>query len=178
MQRPEGKENHHHDLVYEICKTSIPGSNPGGASNFILVNASRQQRSERVVRAALTVALTIGGRLHDVAVDVILPQLPAGIAVEDGFPAEGKLLKIAVREFSSSEDGDAFVRRLEGVPNQLLMMVSATINPSTVDHLVAVSVDVGIRVCRTPLNTAVHPVRQRELLEHYLSDSALDDFEL
>jgi hypothetical protein len=73
-----------------------------------------------------------------VAVDVILPQLPAGIAVEDGFPAEGKLLKIAIREFSSSEDGDAFIRRLEGLPNQLLMMVSATMNPSTVDHLVAI----------------------------------------
>ena len=27
------QENHHDDLVHEICKTSIPGSNPGGASN-------------------------------------------------------------------------------------------------------------------------------------------------
>jgi hypothetical protein len=34
LQSSEGKEDHHHDLVYEICKTSIPGSNPGGASNI------------------------------------------------------------------------------------------------------------------------------------------------
>jgi hypothetical protein len=40
LQSPKGKENHHHDLVYEICKTSIPGSNPGGASKFLKKNAS------------------------------------------------------------------------------------------------------------------------------------------
>ena len=77
-------------------------------------------------------ALTIAARLCDVAFDLTLPQLPAGIAVEDASGLEGKLLKIAVREFSSSQDGDAFIRRLEGLPNQLLTMVSATINPSTV----------------------------------------------
>jgi hypothetical protein len=35
LHRPEGKENHHHDLVDEICKTSTPGSNPGGASKSL-----------------------------------------------------------------------------------------------------------------------------------------------
>jgi hypothetical protein len=35
LHRPEGKENHHHDLVDQICKTSIPGSNPGGASKIL-----------------------------------------------------------------------------------------------------------------------------------------------
>jgi hypothetical protein len=39
LQRPEGKENHHHDLVYEICKTFIPGSNPGGASKILKKSA-------------------------------------------------------------------------------------------------------------------------------------------
>jgi hypothetical protein len=34
LHGPEGKENHHHGLYGEICKTSTPGSNPGGASNF------------------------------------------------------------------------------------------------------------------------------------------------
>jgi hypothetical protein len=34
LHPPEGKENHQPDLVYEICKTSIPGSNPGGASKI------------------------------------------------------------------------------------------------------------------------------------------------
>ena len=32
---PEGKGNHQRDLVYGICKTSIPGSNPGGPPNFL-----------------------------------------------------------------------------------------------------------------------------------------------
>ena len=32
-QKPESKTNQHDREPYEICKTSIPGSNPG-ASNF------------------------------------------------------------------------------------------------------------------------------------------------
>jgi len=34
LHGPEGKENHHQGLYGEICKTSTPGSNPGGASTF------------------------------------------------------------------------------------------------------------------------------------------------
>jgi hypothetical protein len=40
LHGPEGKENHHHGLVYEICKTSIPGSNPGGASKTLTKTSS------------------------------------------------------------------------------------------------------------------------------------------
>jgi hypothetical protein len=35
-QIPESKTSQPHSLFRLICKTSIPGSNPGGASNFIL----------------------------------------------------------------------------------------------------------------------------------------------
>jgi hypothetical protein len=38
----KGKETHHHDLVYEICKTSIPGSSPGGASNLFRARLNRK----------------------------------------------------------------------------------------------------------------------------------------
>src|SRR6186997_17222 len=33
-QRPESKTNQQLSQLYEICKTSIPGSNPGGASTL------------------------------------------------------------------------------------------------------------------------------------------------
>jgi hypothetical protein len=30
----KARKNHHHGLYGEICKTSTPGSNPGGASTL------------------------------------------------------------------------------------------------------------------------------------------------
>src|SRR5262245_27905767 len=38
-QRPESKTNQQLSQPYEICKTSTPGSNPDGASNFPKKNA-------------------------------------------------------------------------------------------------------------------------------------------
>ena len=35
LHSPEGKTNRHHGRPSEICKTSTPGSNPGGASTFL-----------------------------------------------------------------------------------------------------------------------------------------------
>jgi len=53
---------------------------------------------------------------------------------------EGNLAVIAVREFTSSEDGELFISRLEGIPNQLIAKLPphAQVFPSTVDHLIAV----------------------------------------
>jgi hypothetical protein len=39
-QRPESKTNQQLTEPDEICKTSIPGSNPGGASKFLRKSAS------------------------------------------------------------------------------------------------------------------------------------------
>ena len=41
-QRPESKTNQQDREPSEICKTSIPGSNPGGASKFFPMNVDNQ----------------------------------------------------------------------------------------------------------------------------------------
>lgn len=48
--------------------------------------------------------------------------------------------KIIVNEFTSSEDGDRFINRLEGIANILISKIpkSAKIKPSTIDHLLAI----------------------------------------
>ncbi len=65
---------------------------------------------------------------------------PAGYAMHNAAGVEGNLAVIAVREFISSEDGELFISRLEGIPNQLIakLPTEARVSPSTIDHLIAV----------------------------------------
>lgn len=64
----------------------------------------------------------------------------AGYAMEDATGIEGHPSKIAVREFTSSDDGELFVSRLEGIPRIILskLPADARISPSTLDHLLAI----------------------------------------
>lgn len=77
-------------------------------------------------------------RLHEVPYHVHLEHPPAGVAAAAG--RNGEDIPIAYREFTSSEDGDTFISRLEGLPATILALLDADppIKPSTVDHLVAV----------------------------------------
>jgi hypothetical protein len=70
--------------------------------------------------------------------EVRLDEPPAGYALESA--TEGETARVAVREFTSSEDGELFVSRLEGIPQQLLSLLppDARVKPSMVDHLVAI----------------------------------------
>lgn len=70
--------------------------------------------------------------------EVKLNEIPAGYALETA--QDGQPVSVAVREFTSSEDGELFISRLEGLPQQLLSLVSpvAVLQASTIDHLVAV----------------------------------------
>jgi hypothetical protein len=81
---------------------------------------------------------------------------PAGYALE-GATGEGQPIRIAVREFTSSEDGELFISRLEGLPTQILRMLppDAAGQPSAIDHLVA--------IIRQDLSTTVY-VNECELL--------------
>ena len=65
---------------------------------------------------------------------------PAGYVMENVSSVEGNLIKIAVREFTSSEDGELFISRLEGLPSEILRMLPARvpIPPSSIDHLITV----------------------------------------
>jgi hypothetical protein len=70
--------------------------------------------------------------------EITLTNVTAGIAVSSGKP--GERVSVAVRDFSSSEDGDAFIRLLEGFPSELLARIPDGISPrpSTIDHMLAV----------------------------------------
>jgi hypothetical protein len=72
--------------------------------------------------------------------DVVLDAPPAGYAMHHSSGVEGAPALIAVWEFTSSEDGELFLSRLEGFPMELIAKPSpeANISPSVIDHLIAV----------------------------------------
>lgn len=58
----------------------------------------------------------------------------------DAAPGEGHTIRVASTEFTTSADGETFVTRLEGVPQDLLSALpqKARVSPSKVDHLVGI----------------------------------------
>ncbi len=69
-----------------------------------------------------------------------LTEKPAGYASEDATGIEGHPVKVVVCEFTSSEDGELFISRLEGFPNILIskLPAGANVRPSMIDHLLAI----------------------------------------
>lgn len=67
---------------------------------------------------------------------VELGDAPAGYAVTSGRSGEDVLIRF--REFTSSEDGQDFIQRLEGIPNKILQLLPSPTSPSQVDHMLAV----------------------------------------
>jgi hypothetical protein len=70
--------------------------------------------------------------------EITFDNLPAGISL--GHTREGQQGKVLCMEFTSSEDGQMFVQRLEGFPNDILAKVTQTtpLRPSQVDHMLAI----------------------------------------
>lgn len=71
-------------------------------------------------------------------IQITFEDLPVGYALVSAKP--GEMAKVCTTEFCSSEDGDHFIRRLEGIPSIILEKLPSEIrvHPSTVDHLLAV----------------------------------------
>src|SRR5262245_58769515 len=71
--------------------------------------------------------------------EVRFADAPAGYALEAPDPASSTV-KIATRDFTSSEDGELFISRVEGLPNQVLAMLpaSAGCRPESLNNLLAV----------------------------------------
>jgi len=67
-----------------------------------------------------------------------LGYTPGGYAASSG--RDGEIASVIVKEFTSSEDGDIFIDRLEGLPDTLLQMLppEARATASQVDHLLAI----------------------------------------
>ncbi len=70
--------------------------------------------------------------------EIHLEHLPGGYAAESGQP--GEKLPVIVREFTSSEDGNLFISRLEGLPRDIIAKLpGASFRlEATVDHLLAI----------------------------------------
>jgi hypothetical protein len=71
--------------------------------------------------------------------EIRFDNLPAGYAAQDKKEGDTHASVIAT-EFTSSEDGDLFVSRLEGIPSEILSKIQTPerIREGTVDHLLAV----------------------------------------
>ncbi len=69
--------------------------------------------------------------------EITLDQRPAGYAMHDATGVEGQSVEVAVREFTSSDDGELFLTRLEGLPATLIHELPVRVQPSQVDHLLA-----------------------------------------
>ena len=70
--------------------------------------------------------------------EIQFDMLPGGYTAESGRP--GETLPVIVREFTSSEDGNLFVSRLEGLPRDILnKLPNASFHmEATTDHLFAI----------------------------------------
>ena len=72
----------------------------------------------------------------EVSVEIDLGKPPAGYALKSA--KEGEYAQVVSREFTSTEDGQYFIQRLEGLPNNILQRLPSQIKPSQVDHMLAI----------------------------------------
>lgn len=70
--------------------------------------------------------------------EISFTDLPAGYLAASVKMGEQAI--VTVREFSSSEDGDLFISRLEGIPSQIIGMLptESGIKSSIVDHMLVI----------------------------------------
>ena len=69
-------------------------------------------------------------------VEIDLGNPPAGYALTSA--REGENVQLLFREFTSTEDGQYFIQRLEGLTNRLLEQMPSQIRPSQVDHMLVI----------------------------------------
>lgn len=70
--------------------------------------------------------------------NIELEHRPAGYAMNKA--RKGEPVQITVREFISTEDGDLFIERLEGLPQTILNLVQEykPVNPSVIDNMLVI----------------------------------------
>ena len=61
---------------------------------------------------------------------------PAGYALTSA--RKDEFVDVVFREFTSTEDGQYFIQRLEELPNEILGRMRSKVMPSQVDHLLAI----------------------------------------
>ncbi len=69
-------------------------------------------------------------------IHIDLGNPPAGCCLTAARP--GAQLAVQYLEFTSSEDGQHFIKRLEGITNVILLKVTPRVQPSQIDSLLAI----------------------------------------
>lgn len=72
--------------------------------------------------------------------ELVLKELPLGYAMADATGVEGAPARVLFREFTSSEDGELFISRLDGWPTSIISQLppEANVRIPEIDHVVAV----------------------------------------
>lgn len=115
--------------------------------------------------------------------EIVFDGLPAGYALESVKEGQGGEVPVQVIEFTSTEDGQHFLQRLEKIPDQILRMVGGDryIPPSQVDHMLAVirrDMTGTVYLNELPLGTRVRVSRAIEAGEPIRKDDIIDIEEL
>ena len=71
------------------------------------------------------------------AYEILLDHPPAGFAGKSARADE--LVQVIYREFTSTEDGQHFISRLERGVDPILREIPTSVQPSAVDHMLAIS---------------------------------------
>lgn len=72
----------------------------------------------------------------EMPVEINLGMPPAGYAITGA--RSGENVAVQFLEFTSTEDGQHFIQRLEGIPSDILKRLSPSISPSQVDNMLAI----------------------------------------
>lgn len=107
--------------------------------------------------------------------DITFSGLPGGYALNAA--REGENVQVSIQGFVSSEDGDKFITYLEGISDSILSQLPVYINPSSIDHLLAIirpdktgtvyinELDfIGTLRAKRPVKQG-EPILQRDILE-------------
>ena len=70
--------------------------------------------------------------------EIQFDNIPAGYSLSASRAGVEGTVQVSVSEFTSSEDGDFFIKRLEGLPAEIVSKLPIPIKPSQIDHLLAV----------------------------------------
>ena len=100
---------------------------------------------------------------------------PAGYALS--FANGGESVPVMFREFTSTEDGQYFIQKLEGFPDMILHRLPCQINPSQVDHMLAIFLRDGktnVYVNELKLKTKVRVARSVKFGEELTKDDFVE----
>lgn len=79
--------------------------------------------------------------------EIKLDQTPGGYAMDDATGVEGSSIRVVVQEFTSSDDGEEFITRLEGLPSIILRKLPTKVTlPEVVNLLVILRRDLTATV--------------------------------